>query len=658
MDDTISRDELYNKIDEFANNRRNDIISQLQIIGVEANWEREQYTISDKYKALVRNSFIKLYTDGLIYHGLYPINYCTHCSTSLSDDEIVYIDKLSTMYYIKYEVKNNENIIIATTRPETIFADVAVINNMNISGYCKVPLINKQIPIIADVTYIDDQYKHSSGFMKITGAHCKLDYRICRQYSLEIINIIGKDGNIYGTGTELDGMNIHQARKKIVCLLKKNNYIEKENSVENRIPTCYRCSNIIEIIVDNQWFIKMSPFIELIKNNLSYIDIYPKGYYAMINDWLKKCDDWCISRQIVWGHKIPIIYCSDCNNIDLDDTLTCSKCKSTNRKLESDVLDTWFSSALWAFGCFDSEEEIDKYVPINIMVTGGDIIFFWVARMIMFTLYFKNKISFKKVYLHGIVRDSKGEKMSKTKGNVVDPCEIVEKYGSDCLRFALFYDLHEGNDVNISETNFKIAKRLNLKIMNSSILMKQLLNSNNEESDTNPLDHYIYTKILNLEKTIDCYINQYAFGNACKDIYEFFFNIFCNIYLEFIKKNGTKNHIIKFIYCKILNLIYLFMPKIVNTIKSDLLLTNDIIKNIPTFTNDIEKANVMMDIIHHIRSNKTKNKKNELDENGKIKYEIINITLDAKYRDLCIKYGSSIIEMCGLYTRYVNYIFI
>ena len=548
------------------------ITDQIKKLGIAADWTKEQFTLSPKLSNWVNFVFKQLYDQDMIYRGAYIINYCTSCGTALANDEVDHIDQKGKLYYIKYFLEDSSDYItVATTRPETILGDVAIAHNPDDNRYTHlinkkvlVPFTGRLIPIIAD-TYVKPDF--GTGLVKITPSHDKDDYEVGKRHNLIPIDIINKKGKMFNTKTEYDNLSTRECRELIIKNLESINQLEKVIDYDNKIGTCYRCKNNIETIISDQWFIKTEKLrdqaLEFINDNK--IRIVPEEHKAHLNKWLTADYDWCISRSIWWGHQIPIWYCQDCKHVNcgLTQINNCQKCKSNNLIRDPDVLDTWFSSALWAFSVFDSEQEFKYYFPSNVLVTGSDILFFWVARMMMMTSEVHKTIPFKDVFLHGIVRDKDGIKMSKTLGNGIDPMTIIEEHSADILRFGMMYNTHLGLDTNIGQESFEIGKTFCTKLWNSVryILMNMndcKFHSQHSLVNITPIDTWILNKLNLLINTYEKSLSNYDFGNAARILYSFVWDDFCNCYLECAKAT-IDNQNTKFILLKVIDTIVVML---------------------------------------------------------------------------------------------------
>ena len=579
----MSKEEFINLTHEKIKDSHDIIMNQFKKIGCSCDWEREQYTMNESMSETVQNVFISLYEKGLIYRGNYITNWCQKCQTVLSDDELNRKNYNGKLYYLKYKIHNTDKyLLVATTRPETIFGDVAVAYNPKDERYHEykniklvVPYTNKVIDFIADES-IDINF--GTGLCKITPAHDKNDYLISSRHKLEKVMIISKNGMIYNTNTEFDNIPINDAKRKLIKKLHEMGLIESEKHHEISLNTCYRCGTNIESILSDQWFIKMQPLLkpvlDMINNN--EIKLVPEYHKKIIESWINENIDWCISRQIWWGHEIPMWLCSMCNKYTCGKIIkTCSFCKADNTKLvkDPDVLDTWFSSALWPFAVFTKPADLDYYFPTSLLITGSDILFFWVVRMIMMSNEVMKKKPFDRIYLHGLVRDGKGSKMSKSVGNVIDPLEIINKYSSDILRFTLAMTTPFGQDVKISDRSFeKTGKIFCTKLWNS--VRYVLMNIHTPFSVNDYVIKYKSTKLSHsdkwilhkLKETITNMTNALEELDTAKStgiIYDFMWNNFCNTYLEIAKtniKNKTTRCVLLIILDNMLKLLHPIIP--------------------------------------------------------------------------------------------------
>lgn len=536
---------------EWKNKYGNIITKQLRKIGASLDWSREMFTMNEKSSDAVKKAFIKLYEDDLIYQGEYIVNWCPFDKTALADDEIDHEDKDSFLWYIQYPVKDSDiKLIVATTRPETMLGDTGVAVNPKDERYANLigkkvilPLVNREIPIVAD-EYVDMEF--GTGAVKMTPSHDPNDFEVGKRCNLEFINIFTEDAHVNKNGGKYEGLDRFEARKQIVEDLKNLGLLVKIEKHKNSVGHCYRCNNIIEPRVSKQWFVRMKPLakkaLEVVKNK--EIILEPKRMEKIYYNWLENIRDWCISRQIWWGHQIPAYY-DENGKIYVANSYeeACEKAETKNLTQENDVLDTWFSSALWPFstmGWPNESLDLDKFFPTSALVTGADIIFFWVARMIMFSLYFKNEIPFKYVYFTGIVRDEIGRKMSKSLGNSPDPLDIIQNKGADALRFGLLFNTTQGLDIRFNEALVDMGANFVNKVWNAS----KFVLSNLEDFDKNTSimdlefkteDSWILSRLSNISGLIDKNMSEYNIDQSCKLAYEFFKGDFCDWYVEIAK---------------------------------------------------------------------------------------------------------------------------
>ena len=515
----IGREEFLRKAKDFAENSRNYIKSQLVSLGFSLDWTKEAYTMDEKRSAAVKEAFKRLYDKGLIYQGERIITWCPKCQTALSDLENDYQQVEGELYYIKYGP-----ISIATTRPETMFADVAVAVNPQDKRYLRLigqkvplPLTNRQIPIIADEAV---DLKFGTGALKITPGHDPLDFEIGQRHELKIINVIDQFGKLTKVAGQFAGMNVNEARLAVVEELQKKGNIIKIEKIVHSVGHCQRCGTITEPEVSKQWFVKTKtlaqPAIEAVKKG--QIKIIPKRFEKVYLHWLENIKDWCISRQLWWGHQIPL-------------------------EGETDVLDTWFSSGLWPFstlGWPEKSKDYETFYPTTVRETGYDILFFWVAREIMLALFLTGKIPYEIVYLHGLIRDKQGKKMSKTAGNVLDPLELTKKYGTDALRMSLIIGNAPGNDLSLSEEKVKAYRNFANKVWNASRFVlaheRQNIVQRTKNIGKHKDDIWILGETGKVVKQVTSHLNHYRFDLAADNLYQFFWHTFCDQYLEMTKK--------------------------------------------------------------------------------------------------------------------------
>ncbi len=528
------------------------IAKQLEKIGSSCDWSRERFTMDEGLSQAVRESFVSLYEKGLIYKGNYLVNYCTHCGTALADDEVEYKNLPGKLYQVAYPYAEGKgSIMVATTRPETMFGDVAVAVNPDDERYKDLvdkavilPLANKPIPIIAD-RYVDMEF--GTGMVKITPAHDPNDWEVGQRHNLEAVNILNPDGTLNDmVPSAYQGMDVLTARTKVVEDLQAGGYLLDVKEHNHDVGHCYRCSSVIEPYLSEQWFVAMRGMADkaLAAWQNGEISFYAKRWENTYSHWLKNIRDWCISRQLWWGHRIPVWYCSDCNHmmVEREDPTHCSKCGSSALTQETDVLDTWFSSWLWPFSTLGWPQETDdmqRFFPTSTLVTGYDIIFFWVSRMIMASLEFLDTVPFKDIYITGLVRDKQGRKMSKSLGNGIDPLEIVDLYGADAMKFTLCYMAAQGQDLLIDMESFKLGSRFANKMWNATRFLLMNLEGRElvslEQKDFGVMDKWMYHQINEAVAKVETAIEGYRFNDAAQTIYDVFWNDFCDWYVEATK---------------------------------------------------------------------------------------------------------------------------
>jgi len=528
------------------------ITQQIRRLGASCDWDRERFTLDEGLSKAVREAFVRLYEKGLIYRGPRMINWSPRLKTAVSDLEVEYVEEPGFLYFFKYKLADNpeEFIPVATTRPETILGDTAVAVHPEDERYQKfigkkvlVPILNREIPVIAD-DYVDREF--GTGSLKITPAHDPNDYVIGKRHHLEFISIMDKNAVINEKGGPYKGMDRFVCRKSIWEDMKTAGLVIKEQPYTHMVPRSERGGEIVEPMISTQWFIDMKPLAEagLKAVKEGKINIIPDRFSKTYNNWLENIQDWCISRQLWWGHRIPVWYCSECDHITVsrEDPSYCEKCKSKNIIQDEDVLDTWFSSGLWPFstlGWPEKTPDFNYFYPTTMMETGYDIIFFWVARMIMFGLEFTNQAPFETVYLHGIIRDENGVKMSKTKGNSIDPLEVMDEMGTDALRFTVLVGSTPGNDTNISIKKVEANRNFANKVWNAGRFIIGNLDKIPEKPSQPPhwtlADSWIWAKMNQLIRDVDRLFSNHQYGEAGRQIYDFFWSEFADWYLEIAK---------------------------------------------------------------------------------------------------------------------------
>ena len=624
----LGREKFLEKIWEWKDRYRNNIVNQLRQMGFSCDWSRERFTMDEHCSRAVRTAFVSLYKKGLIYKGERIINWCPRCKTALSDIEVEYDETKDKLYYIKYPLKDGGYITIATVRPETMLGDTAVAVNPQDDRYrgligkiAILPLVGRELPIIADEAVESD---FGTGALKVTPAHDPADFEIGIRHRLDSIRVIGLDGRIDCPDMDTyTGLDRFEARKLIVRHLEENGYIEKIEDYTHSVGQCERCGTIVEPLLSSQWFVSMKPLAQKALERDNEVRFIPERWRKVYHDWLLNIRDWCISRQIWWGHRIPVWYCGDCNEtiVEMEDPTSCPKCGGNNLKQEEDVLDTWFSSALWpmsTLGWPDETEDFKKFYPTSLLITGYDIIYFWVARMIMMGLEFSDKMPFKDVYITGLVRDEKGRKMSKSLGNVIDPMEIVRDLGTDSLRFALTSLVTEGQDVNIGNEKLEGARNFANKIWNAGRFILMSISDPEVPSSLNELDIFSRWILTVMEETIEkatiCY-DKYDFNEITQLLYSFFWGDFCDWYIEvskiLLKTNpGHTSWVLLTVFKNYLKLLHPIMPFITEELWSYVKDEGDDILSLSNWPADtgfkdqdsVKKVNLIFDIIKAMRS--------------------------------------------------------
>ena len=635
------------------------IVSQQRKLGCSCDWSRSRFTLDEGLTKAVHTAFKTLYDKGYIYKGKRMVNYCTGCNTSISDIEIEYKEEATHLWYIRYKIKDeDEYLVVATTRPETMLGDTAVAVNPKdnrfskyIGKTCILPIMNKEIPIIGD-RFVEMEF--GTGAVKVTPAHDMNDYQAGLDHNLEMIEVFDENLIMNNLCEEFAGMNIYDAREKIVEKLKSIGALVKIEDYTHNVAKCDRCHSTIEPRISDQWFVKMGqlakPAIEKVKDGT--IKFVPKRYEKTYFNWMENLKDWCISRQIWWGHQIPVYYCKECGNInvELGKVEKCCKCGSTNLVQDEDTLDTWFSSALWPFstlGWPDKTVDLKAFYPTDTLVTGYDIIQAWVSRMIFSGLEYMGERPFENVLIHGIVRDSQGRKMSKSLGNGIDPLEIIEKYGTDSLRFSLVLGITAGNDIRYMPEKLDAASNFANKLWNASKFV--LMNLEDYEDNTNELnlcyeDKWILSKLNTIIQEVTNNIDNFDLGVATQKIYDFIWNEFCDWYIEIVKtrlydkENKTRKaaqYTLNKVLSDSLKLLHPVMPFVTEKIYKQLYNNDEsiMISNWPksdekfNFKDEEEQIEKLKSIIVGIR-----NARNKMNVHPSKKAKLIFVT--NKYKDL------------------------
>jgi valyl-tRNA synthetase len=548
----IGRDRFIELVWKWREQYGGRIIDQLKRLGASCDWERERFTMDKGLSRAVREVFVQLYDERLIYRGKYIINWCPRCQTALSDEEVEHETQKGFLYYVKYPLKGDDGyIVVATTRPETMLGDTAVAVNPDDKRYRKfvgktviLPLVERKLPVIAD-SYVDAEF--GTGALKITPAHDPNDFEIGVRHNLPSVNIFNEDATINENGIpECVGMDRYEAREVVLEALKKGSYYLKQEHYSHEVGHCYRCHTVIEPYLSEQWFVKMKPLAEgaigAVKEGR--VRFYPRRWEKVYMNWMNNIKDWCISRQIWWGHRIPVYYCNECGEMfaSVDEPDGCRSCSSGNIYQDEDVLDTWFSSQLWPFstlGWPERTDELGYYYPTSVLVTDPGILFFWVARMIMSGLKFMEDVPFRDVYIHGVVMDAEGRKMSKSLGNGIDPLEVVEQFGADAMRYTIVNITPFGQNLLLSMDKFNAGARFANKIWNASryILMniEGIELCDVEERDLDIPDRWILTLFERVKRNMNRFLSKYRLSDASSLVYEFFWHEFCDWYIEMSK---------------------------------------------------------------------------------------------------------------------------
>ena len=608
------------------------ITTQLRKLGCSCDWSRERFTMDEGLTKAVEYVFVKLYEKGLIYQGKRIVNWCTCCKTSISDNEVEYEADKSNLWHIRYKVEGTENeyVIVATTRPETMLGDTAVAVHPEDERYEKIagknvilPIMNKPIPVVKD-TYVEKEF--GTGAVKITPAHDPNDYELGLRHNLDVISVINEDGTIAEGYGKYTGMTREEARVAIVKELEEIGALVKVEPYEHNVGKCYRCKTIVEPYASKQWFVKMKPLAEpaiaAVKNKET--KFVPERFEKIYMNWMENIRDWCISRQLWWGHRIPAYYCDKCGEtiVSMDHPTTC-KCGG-HLTQDEDVLDTWFSSALWPFstlGWPDKTEDLEYFYPTDTLVTGYDIITFWVSKMIFSALEHTGEVPFKDVFIHGLVRDAQGRKMSKSLGNGIDPLEVMKEYGTDALRFSLIQNIAPGNDIRYIPEKVEAGRNFANKLWNASRFSLTYIEKNPsvtiDESKLYPEDKWILSKLSNVITSVRENIEKYEIGVALNLIYDFAWSDFCDLYIEMVKprlynesSDGYKAAVatLKYVLTDILKLLHPYMPYITEEIYSNLetpdeaLIIAEYAKPKYAFAEDEKFEQELIEVIREIRN--------------------------------------------------------
>ncbi len=587
--DDIGRDGFMERAWAWKDKFGSRIIEQLKKMGSSCDWDRERFTLDEGCSEAVKEVFVNLYEKDLIYQGKRMVNWCPHCQTTISDAEVEYEDQAGHFWHLRYPFVDGSGYLeLATTRPETLLGDTAVAVNPNDERYkdlvgkmLDLPIVHRQIPVVAD-EYVDVEF--GTGVVKITPAHDPNDYELGLRHNLEIIDVMTDDGHIAEGWGKYSGMDRYECRAEIVKDLEAEGALIKIEDYSHNVGTCYRCHTSIEPRLSKQWFVKMEPLakpaIDVVRNG--EVKFVPERFDKIYYHWMENIKDWCISRQLWWGHRIPAYYCDDCGEVMVskDEVHKCSKCGSEHIHQDPDTLDTWFSSALWPFstmGYPKNTPELDYFYPTNTLVTGYDIIFFWVARMIFSAVEHTGKVPFDTVFIHGIVRDSQGRKMSKSLGNGIDPLLIIDEYGADALRFTLATGNSPGNDMRFSDDRVKASRNFANKLWNAARFVLMYLGEdykyNGLPNDLAIEDKWIISKVNSLAKEVTENLEKFELGIAVQKLYDFIWDVFCDWYIEISKirlQSGegaeTAKAVLVYVLTDILKLLHPFMPFITEEI--------------------------------------------------------------------------------------------
>ena len=585
----IGREKFLERAWEWKAQYGGRIVEQLKKLGSSCDWDRERFTLDEGCSKAVREVFCKLYDKGLIYRGERIINWCPHCLTSISDAEVEYEDQAGHFWHLRYPFKDGSGYLeLATTRPETLLGDTAVAVNPNDERYKDMvgktlilPIVHREIPVIAD-DYVDIEF--GTGVVKITPAHDPNDFEVGLRHNLEVINVLTPDAKIVDDYPKYAGMDRYEARKAIVDDLEAEGALVEIEDYSHNVGTCYRCGTTVEPRVSKQWFVKMEPLakpaVEVVRNG--EVKFVPERFDKTYFHWMENIKDWCISRQLWWGHRIPAYYCDDCGEVmvSAQEVHTCSKCGGNHVHQDPDTLDTWFSSALWPFstlGYPDDTKELEYFYPTDTLVTGYDIIFFWVARMIFSGVEHMGQVPFHTVLIHGLVRDAQGRKMSKSLGNGIDPLLVIDQYGADALRFTLATGNAPGNDMRFSDEKVKASRNFANKLWNAARFVLMYLGNDYSypglPKDLAIEDKWILSKVNTLAKEVTDNLERFELGIAVAKLYDFIWDVFCDWYIEIAKirlQSGegadTAKAVLVYVLTDILKLLHPFMPFITEEI--------------------------------------------------------------------------------------------
>ena len=671
----LGREAFVKRVWKWRNESGGTITNQLKKLGCSLDWERDRFTMDEGLSKAVREVFVSLYEEDLIYKGDYIINWCPRCHTALSDLEVEHQDTQGYLYHLKYSIKDSEDfLVIATTRPETMLGDTAVAVNPDDERYQKykgkkliLPVLNREVPLIVD-DYVDTSF--GTGALKVTPAHDPNDFELGRKHQLETINIMNPDGTMNSLASPTyEGLDRFECRKKLISNLKDSGVLIKIEDLNHSVGHCYRCRTVVEPYLSKQWFVKVKPLAEPAMKAVrdGSIKIVPKFWENTYFEWMENIRDWCISRQIWWGHQIPAWNCKACGEVVVarETPNSCSACSSTDLIQETDVLDTWFSSALWPFSTLGWPEKTDslkRFYPTSVLCTGFDILFFWVARMIMMGLKFMGDVPFRDVYIHALIRDAEGQKMSKTKGNVIDPLEVMEQYGTDALRFTLAAFAAQGRDIKLAEDRIEGYRNFCNKLWNASRFVFMNLEDYkgscalDERSKFSSADLWILSRLNRATKDVNEALEAFRFNDAALTVYKFIWNEYCDWYIELTKSKlvdpgsqrvAAQNMLIH-VLDSALKLLHPFMPFITEEIWQKLPQNEDsiMVSAFPEYreaqTNEaIEKEMaVIMEVITGIR-----NIRGEMNLNPGLKLNVLVKTQNSAIQQTLQYHGEYVREL-------------
>ncbi|EGW38409.1 valyl-tRNA synthetase [Desulfosporosinus sp. OT] len=671
--DQLGREKFVERVWEWKRQYGGRITQQLRRLGASCDWQRERFTMDEGCSKSVREAFVDLYNKGLIYRGNYIINWCPKCHTTISDIEVEHVDREGHLYHLSYPVKDSdEALIVATTRPETMLGDTAVAVHPDDERYSHLigktlilPLVEREIPIIAD-EYVDREF--GTGAVKITPAHDPNDFEIGLRHKLPQVVVLDKEAKMNENAGKYQGMDRFDARKKVVEDLKTAGVLVKIDVHDHAVGECYRCSSVIEPMVSKQWFVKMEPLakpaIEVVRDGR--LEFVPDRFDKIYLGWMENIRDWCISRQLWWGHRIPVWYCEACGKeiCTKDDPVSCPTCGAKHLKQDPDVLDTWFSSGLWPFstlGWPEKTPELDQFYPTSVLVTGRDIIFFWVARMIFMSMQFMGEAPFAKVMIHGLVLDAKGRKMSKSLGNGVDPIEVIEQYGADTLRFMLITGNTPGNDLRFHPERLEATRNFSNKIWNASryVLMNLEDYAEGPRGELTLADRWVLSRYAATVENVTEALENFDLGEAGRLLYEFIWNEFCDWYIEltkprlYNKADGLARHTAQSILFEVLEgtlrLLHPYMPFLTEEIWQNLPVQGETIMmqawpEVPTYQDALADKNMtlLMESIKAIR-----NIRAEMKVAPGQKVEIIMLAPEATQREVLENGKADILKLAG-----------